>query len=529
MRAKENFRRCGLRRLPARPVLACGLLLAIWLPSAAVTRAQPPGQAAPAQQNPPEPLPPATLLEPSETFLIDLQAALRLAENSNPQLGISRANVQEALALYRGTRVLMLPDLNAGSNYHLHNGALQTSFGLIRNLNEQSLYVGGGARALAAETVGIPMVRIFGNVGDAIYLPLAARQEVAARNATVTATENAVLMDVATRYLMLMAAEARVEAWDLSLGDINELARITRNFSITGQGRDGDFKRAKCDALLFQVDQQGAQAEAAIASNQLAQLLLLDPAVRLTTPRAPIELLVLVDPQRSLDSLIDLALARRPELVADSASIAAANQRVRLERTRPFYPTLMIGFSAGGFGGGSNQTSLGVDSMWQRFSGRDDFDVSAIWTLQDMGLGNIATARQRISEREALVGRRLVDAALVRREVVNAYADVQANRRRVFAVQQELAVAQQGALEELNRVRSGEGLPIEAVNSVDLLAKARQNLIGAIVDYNTAEFRLFVALGETPNAATPDPKRAVAKGPRVNPGQNPPGPQQQAR
>lgn len=466
-----------------------------------------PTSAPPAEAVPATPAPPAPILPQGEAYLIDLQAALRLAESSNPALGTSRANVQEALALYRGARVLMLPDFNAGTNYHLHQGVYQTSAGVIRNINIQSLYVGGGAGTVGANTVTIPMFRIFGNVGDALYQPLAARQIVAARTATVKATENSVLLDVAGAYLALMAAEARLQAWDLSLRDVNELVRITGNFARIGQGRDGDFKRAQCDALLFQIEEQGVQADAAIASNRLGQLLLLDPAVRLTTPQAPIEMLVLVDPQRSLESLIDLALNNRPELAADSATIAAANTQVRLERQRPFFPTLFLGFSAGGFGGGSNETALGVESMWQRFGGRDDFDVSAIWTLQDMGLGNLATVRQRVAAREGLVGQRMLDSALVRQQVTSAYADVAANRRRVFAVQRELEVAKRGAREELNRIRAAEGLPIEAVNSVDLLARARQNLIAVIVDYNLAEFRLFVALGETPNAATPDPKR----------------------
>lgn len=519
VRALERRQGCGCR----------ALLLALCLLPAGGALAAPPAETTPAQPllPPAQTLPPPTSTPPAEevkgahvpagpvlpqgeVYLIDLQAALRLAERSNPMLGVSRANVQEALALYHGARVLMLPDFNAGTNYHLHQGALQTSFGLIRNLNEQSLYVGGGARTLAAETVAIPMFRIFGNVGDALYQPLAARQIVAARTATVKATENSVLLDVAGAYLQLMAAEARLQAWTLSLADVNELVRITGNFATTGQGREGDFKRAQCDALLFVVEEQGVQADAAIASNRLSQLLLLDPAVRLTTPQAPIEMLVLVDPERSLESLIDLALNNRPELAADSASIAAANTQVRLERQRPFLPTLFVGFSAGGFGGGSNQTALGIDSMWQRFGGRDDFDASAIWTLQDMGLGNVATIRQRVAAREGLVGQRMLDSAMVRQQVTSAFADVEASRRRVFAVQTELEVAKQGAREELNRIRAAEGLPIEAVNSVDLLARARQNLIGAIVDYNLAEFRLFVALGETPGAATPDPKRHEA-------------------
>ena len=54
-----------------------------------------------------------------------------------------------------------------------------------------------------------------------------------------------------------------------------------------------------------------------------------------------------------------------------------------------FSPTLFIGFSAGGFGGGSNL----VRPIFGGFGGRTDFDVIAFWTLQNLGVGNAALIR----------------------------------------------------------------------------------------------------------------------------------------
>ncbi len=308
--------------------------------------------------------------------------------------------------------------------------------------------------------------------------------------------------------------EARVDAWKQSEGDADEIARTTKAFAQAGQGRDGDYKRARADALLFTVERLGTEAEANVASNQLARLLRLDPAVRLTTIRAPIEIVVLVDPQSSVESLIELAFMRRWELAARSAQISAADQRYRMERTRPLFPTISIGFSAGGFGGGSNQQALGVPSFFQTFSGRDDFDVIAYWTLQNMGVGNIATAKQRRIERDELFNARAQTQAVVRREVASAYADAVAARRRIDVADRQLAAALRGAEEEMIRTRAGQGLPIEALNSIKLLAQARQDAIIAVVDYDIAEFRLFAAVGGVAGQRTPDPviPRAAAEG-----------------
>ncbi|HET6323085.1 MAG TPA: hypothetical protein VFG04_00180, partial [Planctomycetaceae bacterium] len=74
-------------------------------------------------------------------------------------------------------------------------------------------------------------------------------------------------------------------------------------------------------------------------------------------------------------------------------------------------------------------------------------------------------------------------------------------------VLRRLKTAADGAREEIARTRGGEALPLEAINSVNLLTDARQELVRAIVAYDLAQFQLFVAIGQTPSAALPDPKR----------------------
>ena len=74
---------------------------------------------------------PATIPPPSADYPIDLLTALRLAEVENPTIAIARARIVEALAVQQGAMALLLPSLNAGTNYHLHTGNLQRSSGRI--------------------------------------------------------------------------------------------------------------------------------------------------------------------------------------------------------------------------------------------------------------------------------------------------------------------------------------------------------------------------------------------------------------
>jgi hypothetical protein len=206
-------------------------------------------------------LPPAI-----EERIIDLPIALQLAEAENPTIALGRQAIVEAVALQTGARGLLLPTLNAGTNYHLHQGVLLTSFGQVRNLNEQSLYVGGGARTLAAETVAIPAVRIFSHLGDALFAPLAAGQVVCARSADSIAIQNAMLLTVVRRYLELAMAEAALDAIHQGEDSMRIIVLSTAAFASTGQGREGDYQRARADALLLHAEEQRVQEEVAVTS-----------------------------------------------------------------------------------------------------------------------------------------------------------------------------------------------------------------------------------------------------------------------
>jgi outer membrane protein TolC len=444
-----------------------------------------------------------------EDRLIDLPTALQLAEAENPTIALGRQAIVEALALQTAARGMLLPTLNAGSNYHLHQGVLQTSFGEIRNLNEQSIYVGGGARTLAAETVAIPAVRIFSHLGDALFAPLAARQVVCSRSADSVAIQNAMLLTVVRGYLELAMAEASLDAIHRGEDSMRIIVLATAAFASAGQGREGDFNRARTDALLLHVEEQRLQEDVAVASAELSRVLHLDPSIRLRTQPGALEMVQLVDPEASLVSLVQLAQSARPELAARSAEIAAAQYRVRQETTRPLFPLLMVGFSGGAFGGGSNRQDLGVPSFFQTFGGRTDFDVMAVWSLQNMGFGNMALQKRSRAERDQAIAVRGLVANRIAREVGDAFARVDAARRQVQFAQSRLQSAIAGAREEVDRTRGGEGLPIEAINSVNLLAEAGQALVAAIGSFDLAQFELFVAIGQTPHAALPDPLQSV--------------------
>lgn len=448
----------------------------------------PAGGTAPAAVATPEP--------PTDPGLIDLDVALRLAGVDNPTIALAREAVREALAGQLAARALLLPHVTLGGNFRLHNGPLLTAGGTIVDVELRSLYLGLGAGAVGTGAVLYPGVRLFAHLGDAAYAPLAARQRVDGRRSEAGAVQNAVLRDVAVTYLELVGAEARLDVLRRGEADVGEVVRLTTAFAKTGQGRQADAERATANAELLRGDLRRAEEDVGVAAARLARLLNLDPAVNLRTPGGRIAPVRLVPEDSDPEELIAEALRARPEMAARSAEVAEARTRTKQERVRPWLPTVSVGYSAAGFGGVDNLTP----DPFSPLRGRSDFNAIAVWTFQNLGAGN----RARVHGANAVLGASVAEFGRtenqVREEVASALADARAAATQITTAEAALTDAEEGYRLEVERIRQGQGLPIEVLDSFRQLVDTRLELIRATVAFNAAQFRLFVATGRTPGA-----------------------------
>jgi len=426
---------------------------------------------------------------------IDLAESLSLAGVENPTIGRAVEAVRAAQAELLGARALLLPTLNAGSNFDLHRGNLLSSGGVIRSVHRESIYVGAGARAVAGGTVVIPGIQVIAHVADAVFEPRVAHRLVEGRQFDSEATRNRVLLDVAVRYLALAGAEAQLEAIRRTARDLDEVVRMTAAFAKSGQGRQPDADRARAESELLRAQEQRAVGEVAEASAGLARLLNLDPATPLHAAEEKLPLLQLVDPAQSPEQLFEIARTNRPEVGARSADVLLARTRYRQEQVRPYLPVVAVGFSAGDFGGGSNQ----AEPRFGKVDGRTDLDVMAYWSLDKLGLGNAAVQHERRAE----VGQAQAELSLalnaINREVAEAHALSMSWRQQVDVALRRIRTMEEGFRLDLTRARNLQGRPIELLNSVNLLLSARQDLVRAMVGYDQAQVRLFVALGQPPD------------------------------
>ena len=265
--------------------------------------------------------------------------------------------------------------------------------------------------------------------------------------------------------------------------------------------------RAEAELARRQQAELLARERWELASVDLLRVLRLDPAARLEPPQLRVEL---IDPARSVDDLIPLALTHRPELASHQAQVQATLALLRQERLRPLIPSVLLrGFStpvtgtlAGGVFAGGASGRIG-DPGW-----RGDLDLQVLWQMDNLLFGNRAQIHRREAESRLAVVELFRVQDRVAAEVAQAFTQAQLAARRVALAERGVRSARNSADKNLIGLQPKEEggrvvllvRPQEALAAVQALAQAYSDYYGAVADANRAQFRLYRALGQPAQA-----------------------------
>jgi outer membrane protein TolC len=429
---------------------------------------------------------------------INLATALQLANARPWDIRIASEDVQSAAAKLQAANVLWVPTILGGTDFNHHDGPIQANDGTVTDNSRSSFYAGGAPLA------------VFGTT-DAIFEPLATRQVLRAREATLQAVTNDTTLNVALAYFNVQQARADLgNALDV-YQRTDALVRKTEGL-VPGLLPSLELTRVRGQLDRTQQSVETARQRWRVASAELARLLRLPPDALLEPLEPPHLQVTLVPPDKQVDELIAMSWSFRPELRAYKSTVDANLAKLREERWRPFLPNvfargagtqtpdpLAFGFFEGG--GGGAPTNGGF---------RDDWEVQAIWELKNFGFGNAALIHDRkaVYDQSAAQAGRIQD--YVAREVAQASADVRSAAARVTQAQDELnnnlatANESQEGMGETKRVGGNIVIlivrPQEAVAAIQALLQADLDYYGAVADYNRAEFALYRALGNPAQA-----------------------------
>jgi outer membrane protein TolC len=422
-----------------------------------------------------------------ELYEIDLPTALRLANAQNYKIAVATERITEASAQLDQSKALLLPALTVGASYNRHEGQLQETNGNVVDVNRSARYAGLGAGAVGAGTVQFPGVSLTIDLADAYFEPLAARQNSLAAKAGAAAVTNQVLLDVCISYYELVHAKAALAIAEEAYQNASYLAELTGTFAKTGEGLESDAERAAVEQLLRERNSQKARETFQVQSARLAEMLHLDSTIQLDPVDTKVMPIHIVPADQPLNELIDTALLNHPEVKQQQALVDRAFERFRQTKHGPLIPKIGVNFSAGNFGGESNDSG-----------DRSDFDALIYWRLN---FGDEAhTREQRSIYRQARL-ERLGAADRITSEVAQSYARIEALEKQLSPTASAVERASRSL--QLNRMRIYEkqGLPIEVLQAIQSQETTRRLYLDTVIDYNQTQFRLYTALGQPPSEA----------------------------
>lgn len=461
------------------------------------------------------PLVPGQVIRP-----IDLACALRLAGARDLEIAIARERVAQAVADLSSARATWLPSLFLGPNWIRHDGQAQIVQGQVQTISKSSLFLGATAALGQGVTGPVPAggpaplssTTAIIRISDAIFLPLVARQVVAANRAGIAVATNDALLGVSQAYFDLQAAAGRLQIAREAEAHATILAELTASYARTGAGLEADHRRS-----LTELDRQRRNVEMAVGdleatSAELVRRTRLDPRIVVAPIEPPETVLHLVTDDCPIDSLIFVGLRNRPELAQNRELVDATILRLKQAKLRPLIPSLALRYSAGGFGGGPN-------AFFGNFNGRGDVDANLFWSLENLGFGDRARIQRSAAEHREAVLRLMQVQDLVASQVVQAEKYRIAAGRQMQEASRAVPEAIRSLQLNFTNIRRGAGLPgatrpIEVLQPIQALAQARSDYLDAVILYNRAQFRLFHAIGRPP-LIPPDP---AADRPMAHPG-----------
>lgn len=421
---------------------------------------------------------------------MDLPTAIQMAAGQNPQVQVALARIEEAYAQRIAAGALWLPSLRIGTSYNRHDGVYQASSGQAIDVNRSSLNTGLGAGAVGTGWVPFPGVSANFKVNDALLRPRITQRQLAASRFAASATTNETMLNTALAYLELLRAFGQYTIAEETVRSARELAELTRSFAESGEGLQADADRAQVELSLRENELQRALEAIDTASARLALQLSIDPTMRLSPQEEAVVPLDLVAWDTPVRELVATALSRRPELAEAGSLASAAALELRRQRLAPLLPSVLLGFSYGGFGGG-----LGSSGAADSFGQRVDYNAIAYWEVRNLGIGERAardSAGSRVRQAEWRQMRLLDEVAT---DVAEAHAQVRARGLQIETAEHGVSLAQDSYRRNLDRIRQGEGLPIEVLQSLQALDQSKREYLRTVVDYNIAQFRLQWAMG----------------------------------
>lgn len=401
--------------------------------------------------------------------VLTLDEALRTASERQPQLRQAQSTTEAARARADQSRASLLPQVNASAGYQVST---------TRNTGTTPVDGSSNLRRGSGFTVGATASQLLWDFGQTTGRYRAARESAEAQEATASQTRLDVLTNVSTAYFNVLAQQSLVTVARETLE--NEVAHLQQ---VEAQVQVGT--RAEIDLLQQRTARANAQVQLIQAQNAYAtSKAQLNQGMGVEGPTDYAVQEVAVGPVEGedleLNTLVEQALTRRPDLTASQRQIRAQELQVSAARGG-YLPSLTASVSANG---------VGTTPIDQDFALTGQVGLS--WPLFE-GLRTRAEVREAQANLRGVQAQQDALRQQVRLEVEQALLGVRAARESLSATEEAVTNARA-------RLRLAEGRYREGVGNIIELGDAQLEATSAAAQRVQAEYNLATARAQLERA-----------------------------
>lgn len=415
-----------------------------------------------------------------QIFPIDLPTTLQLAGARNLDIQLAREKQREAVANFDIALEQFFPWVSPGATYRRHNDLIQDVQGHIIPVHKW------------AEAPGVaPTLQV--DLGDALYKSLKNHKLVRAAEFGLDAQREDTILAAARGYFDLVKTNAAVGVAQQSVAISEEYERQLHQAVGIGVAFEGEELRVGVQTDRNRLALRQAVEQQAVAAARLVETLHLDSTVELVPRDTGLLVVKVANVRAPYGSLVQEALASRPELKQSAQLTGAARDEKNGALYGPLLPSVGGQAFFGNLGGG-------IDGQPNTFGRQEDYSATIGWRVGPGGLfdvGRINATQSRLKGAEFVAGK--TEDAVVR-QVSEAVARAQSLEDQIAIARQALERSEKTLSLSRERRQFDIANVLENILAEQDLTRSRADYINVIAEFNKAQYELLNALGRSSSA-----------------------------
>lgn len=409
---------------------------------------------------------------------VDLESCIKIALQNNYDIKIAGTQKEEAKWIYRNSATQLLPDFYYRYQIQALNGEFLVGDILPRIIHTNPIYSG--------ITVNYPLI---GN-GSPLFDIASDRNLYKAKKHNYKYTQSELLLNTTLYYYDLLEAKLNIEVLISNLRDRNEQLRLMQARYHIGIGSKYDILRAEAQYADAKQELITALNSLRLKQARLANIMGVEVTLTLYPFEYGVQPRELIAKKNNIDCLYNIALQAREDILAKRAQIRSLTI-LKNKNYTDFAPNVALSYEFAKVGTTSSN-SLRSNHTWSlnvEIPLGKRLGLGTI-TKKNADLAKLKTAKYELTNLERQI----------KEDIVSSYYSSRTALEKIDANKKQVAAADEGLKFSLIGFDVGENTFIDVLTSQTEKTRARQQLIGSVIEYNKAQAQMLFDTGTiTPN------------------------------